>query len=73
LRAETYAHLLAAFVKLPEEAFRIHSRKVILPQDTLWRRVGMDFKRQPLIDNSKFLLQPFDNTFADIAEGSDII
>ena len=33
----------------------------------------MDFKRQPFIDDSKFLLQAVDNTFADIAEGSDIV
>ena len=33
----------------------------------------MDFKGQPLVDNCKFLLKSFDNTFADIAEGSDIV
>lgn len=33
----------------------------------------MDFKRQPFINDWKIPLQPFDNTFADIAEGSDIV
>ena len=33
----------------------------------------MDFKWQPFLDDFKFLLQPFDNTFADIAEWSDIV
>lgn len=33
----------------------------------------MDFKGQPFIDDCKFPFQPFDNTFADIAERSDIV
>ena len=33
----------------------------------------MDFKRQPLIDDFIFLFQLFDNTFADIAKGSDVV
>ncbi len=33
----------------------------------------MDFKRQPFIGDRKFLLQPFDNTFADITKGSDVV
>ncbi|MGD2013072.1 MAG: hypothetical protein PVH37_04695 [Desulfobacterales bacterium] len=31
-------------------------------------KVGMDFKRQPFIDDCKFLFQSFDNTFADVTE-----
>ena len=33
----------------------------------------MDFKGQPFVDDCEFPLQPFDNTFADIAERSDIV
>jgi hypothetical protein len=33
----------------------------------------MDLKWQPFLDDAKFLFQPFDNTFADVAEGSDIV
>ena len=33
----------------------------------------MDFKRQPFIDDCKFLFQPVDNTFADVTKGSDIV
>lgn len=33
----------------------------------------MDFKGQPFLDDREFLLQSFDNTFADIAEGSNVV
>ena len=33
----------------------------------------MDFKGQPFIKDVKLLFQAFDNTFADIAKGSDIV
>jgi hypothetical protein len=56
LRAEPDAQLPAALIKFPEEGLRIHFRKVIFPEDTLWRRVGMDFKWQPFIMDFKFLL-----------------
>jgi hypothetical protein len=33
----------------------------------------MNLKIQPFVNDWKFQLQPFDNTFADIAERSDIV
>jgi hypothetical protein len=33
----------------------------------------MDFKGQPFLGDAEFLFQPFDNTFADVAERSDIV
>ncbi len=73
LRSEPDAHLLAALIKLPEEGFRIHARKVIFPEDTLGRRIRVNFERQPHFVDYKFFFQFFDNTFADIAERSDIV
>ncbi|MDJ0991817.1 MAG: hypothetical protein QNI85_17490, partial [Desulfobacterales bacterium] len=73
LRSETHTHLLAARIKLPEKGFRLHARKVIFPEDTLWRRIRVDFKRQPLLVDDKLFFQFFDNTFADVAERSDIV
>ena len=73
LRAEADAHFPSARVELREEGFRIHAREIVLPEDTLGWRVGMDFKRQPFIADRGFAFQGFDNTFADIAERSDIV
>ncbi len=73
LRTEPNAHFFATLIQLSEESFRIHSRKIIFPAYTLRWCVGMDFKWQPFINYGEFLFQLVDNTFADIAEGSDIV
>ncbi|MDJ0803225.1 MAG: hypothetical protein QNI97_10150 [Desulfobacterales bacterium] len=73
LRSETDAQLLAALIELLKKAFRIHAGKVIFPEDTLRRRIRVDFERQPLLVDDEFFFKFFDNTFADIAERSDIV
>jgi hypothetical protein len=51
----------------------IHTGKIVGPADALPGRLRMDLKGQPLFDDEEFLFQLVDNTFADIAKGSDII
>ena len=66
-------HFSAAIVELLKKRLWIYARKVILPEDTFRGRVRMDFEWQPFINDCKFLFQFFDNTFADVTKGSDVV
>ncbi|MEJ2660844.1 MAG: hypothetical protein P8Z73_08995, partial [Desulfobacteraceae bacterium] len=59
--------------KSMEKGFRVHSRKVIFQKNAFPRGFRMYLEWQPLIFNQKFPFQSFDNTFADVTKGSDII
>ena len=73
LGAKPDAQSFAACIELLKEALRVHARKVICPENAGLRCIRMDFVRQPLFGDGKLLLQCVDNTFADVAEGSNIV
>ncbi len=56
-----------------KERLEIHSEKLLRKQYPLLRSFRVQFIGQPFIPNHEFISQLFDNTFADIAERSNVI
>lgn len=60
-------------VELAQELFIVNVGKVVCKKDATLRCFRVDFIWEPLLGEIKFLFQLFDNTFANVAERSDVV